>query len=131
MDYEMMYRSVNDETVFWTYEGTDAVLTGDELIDTFREHWQAEGMPEAAEFLTVSRDSQKIWSNTMEIKKLHEIHATIERWPNERFHAVLTVDGNKDELFTYALEQAHNWVVNRTAKKLLDSAMKEAAWTMK
>lgn len=58
--------------------------------------------------------------------KLHEVHATIERWPNERFHAVLTVDGEKDEMFTYALEQAHNWVVNRTAKRLLDSHLEQA-----
>ena len=57
--------------------------------------------------------------------RLHEIHATITR-VGDRFHAVLTVDGETNTLSTYALEQAHNWVVNRTAKQLLDNHLRRS-----
>lgn len=60
--YELIYRATNGEAVAWTYDGTDALLEADQVMALFREHWQAEGMPEPVEFLLVARDGEELWS---------------------------------------------------------------------
>lgn len=61
-DYKLVYSDKDGKEVTWTYEGTDAVLTGDELIDVFYAHQEPEGMPVAESFVLVERDGEEIWS---------------------------------------------------------------------